>query len=160
MCMPEAPYGVPRPNGRGEGICCTEPLMNAECPPNAAIGYCFHDHRCIGDQGALCQTGIGAKCIDYGTYTLQKHCKKNLFCSIENESQKVSSPFITIVMVFLGQKVNFQKRPQFCEMVQFFYSISRADNYFRLTTIILRLAEPGEKRCYRNWNTSFYAEIC
>ena len=27
-------------------------------------------------------------------------------------------------------------------------------------TIILRLAEPGEKRCYRNRNTSFSAEIC
>ena len=29
-----------------------------------------------------------------------------------------------------------------------------------LATIILRLAEPGEKRCYRNRNTSFSAEIC
>ena len=27
-------------------------------------------------------------------------------------------------------------------------------------TIILRLAEPGEKRCYRNRNTNFSAEIC
>ena len=27
-------------------------------------------------------------------------------------------------------------------------------------TIILKLAEPGEKRCYRNRNTSFSAEIC
>jgi len=69
MCTPEAPYGVPTPNGRGEGICCTEPLMNAECPPDTAIGYCFHDYGCIGDQGALCQTGIGANCIDYERVT-------------------------------------------------------------------------------------------
>ena len=29
-----------------------------------------------------------------------------------------------------------------------------------IATIILKLAEPEEKRCYRNRNTSFSAEIC
>ena len=42
---------------------------------------------------------------------------------------------------------------------QIFYVLF-TDWYIHETTIISKLTEPGEKRCYRNQNTSFSAEIC
>jgi len=66
MCLPELPYAVPGSNGRGEGICCSDPLKKNKCPKNSAIGYCFHDPSTL-DQGW--STGTGAECVDYQRIT-------------------------------------------------------------------------------------------
>ena len=83
MCLPELPYAVPGSNGRGEGICCSDPLKKNKCPKNSAIGYCFHDPSTL-DEGW--STGTGAECVDYRTHIFKKEIKK-LFCTIEKESQ-------------------------------------------------------------------------
>ena len=44
------------------------------------------------------------------------------------------------------------------ECQRFYFCI---DNLIEITsTILSKLAKPREKRCYRNWNTSFSPEIC
>ena len=70
-----------------------------------------------------------------------------IFCEKKNLFKKVLQTFRRYVLCLVGA--------EYCDL-----KVLNEYGFWEKATIILRLAEPGEKRCYRNRNTSFSAEIC
>ena len=73
---------------------------------------------------------------------------KNSSTTVNNRNHSVT---IWVVSSHFSNACNERRRP----LLQ-----NSSNNRLFLQLIILKLTEPGEKRCYRNRNTSFSVEIC